>query len=72
AERKFIPIKLDIAGEKMEINIKVGLIGDEIISIAPEYEDAKKISKKTGVSLKNVLKQANDEFRRILDEQSVS
>lgn len=72
AERKFIPIKLDIAGEKMEINIKVGLIGDEIISIAPEYEDAKKISKKTGLSLKNVLKQANDEFRRILDEQSVS
>ncbi len=72
AERKIIPIEMDIAGEPAQINIKVGLIGEEIISIAPEYEDAKTISNKTGIPLKNVIKQANDEFKRILDEQAIS
>lgn len=70
AERNIIPITLDIGGEQHQIDIKVGLIGEEIISIAPEYEDAKKISNKTGLSLKNVMKQAHDEFRRVLDRQS--
>ncbi len=72
AERKIIPIEMDVAGELTQINIKVGLIGEEIISIAPEYEDAKTISAKTGISLKNVIKQANEEFKRILDEQAIS
>lgn len=71
AERKFVPIEMDVAGETVQINIKVGLIGEEIISIAPEYEDAKIISVKTGIPLKNVLKQANEEFKRILDEQAI-
>ena len=71
AERKIIPIEMDIAGEVTQINIKVGLIGEEIISIAPEYEDAKVISAKTGVPLKNVMKQASEEFKRILDEQAI-
>jgi len=71
AERKIIPIEMDIAGEVTQINIKVGLIGEEIISIAPEYEDAKVISAKTGVPLKNVMKQASEEFKRILDEQVI-
>lgn len=72
AERKIIPIEMDIAGEMIQINIKVGLIGEEIISIAPEYEDAKTISARTGISLKDVMKQANEEFKRILDEQLIS
>lgn len=71
AERKIIPIEMDIAGEMAQINIKVGFIGEEIISIAPEYEDAKTISAKTGIPLKNVIKQANEEFKRILDEQAI-
>lgn len=71
AERKIIPIEMDIAGEMAQINIKIGLIGEEIISIAPEYEDAKIISNKTGIPLKNVIKQASEEFKRILDEQAI-
>lgn len=71
AERKIIPIEMDIAGEMTQINIKIGLIGEEIISIAPEYEDAKIISNKTGIPLKNVIKQASEEFKRILDEQAI-
>lgn len=71
AERKIIPIEMELLGETVKIDMKVGLIGDEIISIAPEYEDAKEISQKTGISLKNVIKQANDEFKKILDSQTI-
>lgn len=71
AERKIIPIEVDVAGEKMKIRIKVGLIAEEIISIAPEYEDAKSISQKTGIPLKNIIKIAKYEFKRILDDQSL-
>lgn len=69
AERKIIPIEMDMDGVKFKIRIKVGLIGEEIINIAPEYEDAKKISKKTGIPLKNIVKKANNEFKRILDNE---
>jgi uncharacterized protein (TIGR00299 family) protein len=68
AERKIIPMKLCIGGINFDIRIKVGLIGEEIINIAPEYEDAKEIAKKTGISLKNVMKMANEEFRILLDK----
>ncbi|MCE5215348.1 MAG: nickel pincer cofactor biosynthesis protein LarC [Methanobacterium sp.] len=71
AERKIIPIEMEIAGEKFKIDIKVGLIDEEIISIAPEYEDARSISDKTGIPLKNIMKKANDEFKKILDEQTL-
>lgn len=69
AERQIIPIEMDAAGKKVKIRIKVGLIAEEIISIAPEYDDAQSISKQTGIPLKDIMKKANDEFKRILDEQ---
>jgi uncharacterized protein (TIGR00299 family) protein len=71
AERKIIPIEIEITGEKYKIDIKVGLIAEEIISIAPEYEDARSISEQTSIPLKNIIKMANDEFKRILDEQTL-
>jgi pyridinium-3,5-bisthiocarboxylic acid mononucleotide nickel chelatase len=70
AERKIIPIEIDIAGEMFKIGIKVGLIAEEIISVAPEYEDARSISEKTGIPLKNIIKRANDQFKEILDQQT--
>lgn len=68
AERKIIPVEMNIAGIEVKIGIKVGMIGEEIISIAPEYDDAQEISKKTGISLKNIMKRANDEFKRMMDD----
>ncbi len=67
AERKIIPIKLYINGINFEMRIKIGIFGEEIINIAPEYEDAKEIAEKTGIPLKNVMKMANEEFRILLD-----
>lgn len=67
AERKIIPLEMEIAGIKVKIRIKVGTMGEEIINIAPEFEDAKKIAEETGIPLKNVVKKANDEFKKLLE-----
>jgi len=63
AHREIIPSEVEINGINFEINIKVGKVGDEIISIKPEYEDAKTISEKTGTPLKDVMDDAIQVFR---------
>lgn len=50
-----------------EINIKIGKIGEDIINYSPEYEDAKRIADKTGVPLKDIMKNANETFKKLLD-----
>jgi len=60
--RKIIPVQVDINRKKVEIRIKVGMIGNEIISVKPEYEDARKVSEENGISLKDVMNSANEAF----------
>ena len=60
--RKIIPVQVDISGKKVQIRIKVGMIGNEIISVKPEYEDARKVSEENGISLKDVMNAANEAF----------
>ena len=60
--RKIIPVQVDISGKKVQIRIKVGMIGNEIISVKPEYEDARKVSEENGISLKDVMNSANEAF----------
>jgi len=63
--RKIVPVKAKIKGKMVEINIKVGMIGDEIISVKPEYEDACKLSEESGMPLKDVMDAANEAFMEI-------
>ncbi len=63
--RKIVPVKARIKGKMVEINIKVGMIGNEIISVKPEYEDARKISEASGIPLKDVMNAANEAFMEI-------
>jgi pyridinium-3,5-bisthiocarboxylic acid mononucleotide nickel chelatase len=60
--RKIIPVLVDIKGKMVEIRIKIGLIGNEIISIQPEFEDARKVSEESGIPLKDVMNAANIAF----------
>lgn len=53
--RKIVPVEVHLNGTKMKVRIKVGTLGDEVISSRPEYEDAKKLSEKTGIPLKDVM-----------------
>jgi uncharacterized protein (DUF111 family) len=41
------------------------MIGKDIISIKPEYEDVRKISYERGVPLKDVMNRANKVFNEI-------
>jgi uncharacterized protein (TIGR00299 family) protein len=63
--RKIVPVQANIMGKKVEINIKVGMIGNEIISIKPEYEDVYKVSEESGMTLKDVIDAANGAFMEI-------
>jgi len=67
-KREMVPVKLDIGGMEQNIQIKIGMIGDEIINYSPEYEDAKKIASATGMPLKEVMKKANTSFKELLDK----
>jgi pyridinium-3,5-bisthiocarboxylic acid mononucleotide nickel chelatase len=67
--RKIIPLKVDIKGKTFEIQIKVGMIGNEIISVKPEYEDARRISEESKMSLKNVMDHANQVFMEKYNHQ---
>jgi len=66
--REIIEIKIEICGIEKDIQIKVGTIDREIINYSPEYEDAKKIANELGIPLKDVMKKANESFKKILDE----
>ena len=67
-KREIVPIKLDIGGIEHDIQIKIGMIGEEVINYSPEYEDAKKIASATGVPLKDIMKKANNAFKKLLDK----
>ena len=58
--RKIIPVQLDINGKTVEIRIKIGTIGNEIISIKPEYEDVLKVSDERELPLKDVMAAAKE------------
>ena len=62
ASRKIITVTLEIREKRAEIRIKIGMIGDEIISIKPEYEDVRKVSEETEIPLKDVTNMAIDVF----------
>ena len=65
ASRKIVPIQFDINGIEVEIRIKVGMIGKDIISVKPEYDDVRKVSYERGVPLKDVMDRANKVFNEI-------
>ena len=47
-----------------KVRVKLGLLGSEIINIAPEYEDCKKLADETGVALKEIYYAALEAARR--------
>jgi len=66
--REIIKIKIEIGAIEKDIRIKVGTIDKEIINYSPEYEDAKIIAEDMGIPLKDVIKKANESFKKLLDK----
>lgn len=61
-KRDKVPFKVNIKGE-WTANFKVAFLDSEIISARIEYEDAKKISSKTGLPLREVMEMAEEQFK---------
>jgi len=60
--RIIVPVKFHINGNSVEIGIKVGMIGNDIISAKPEYEDVRNVSSEIDIPLKEVMDLANKAF----------
>lgn len=67
-KREIKPVTIYIDDKDYSINVKIGKIGEDIINYSPEYEDAKKIAEKTGMPLKDVMKRANETFKKLIDK----
>lgn len=62
AKREFIKKEVEIAGETFEVTFKIGYVNNKIISKRPEFEDIKKIARKTNIPLKEVSSIVSDKY----------
>jgi uncharacterized protein (DUF111 family) len=67
AERQFVPLDINVGNHVYTINFKIGLIGDEIISHRPEYEDLRRISVEQDIPLVEIRDVANTMIRDFLE-----
>jgi len=58
-DREIKPVKVDFKGEIRIVRVKVAKIGEEIVNVTAEYEDAKKIAEEMGIPLKDVMRIIN-------------
>jgi len=63
AQREVVSMDVLIDDTQFEIDIKVGRIGKDIISVKPEYEDVKRVAEVTGKQLKDVTDIAVQQFK---------
>jgi uncharacterized protein (DUF111 family) len=47
-----------------QVRVKLGMLGSEIINIAPEYEDCKRLAEERGVALKEIYRAATEAASR--------
>lgn len=60
--REIIPIEVDFHGKPKKVRIKVAKIGDEIVNVTVEYEDARKVSEELKIPLKDVISFINQKM----------
>jgi len=54
-EREILQVDVTISGKKFKPHVKVAREGKKFIGLAAEYEDAKKISEKTGLGIREIV-----------------
>jgi TIGR00299 family protein len=60
--REIVPVEVDFEGQSMGVRVKVAKIGDEIVNVTVEYEDARKISENLKMPLKDVIRFINQKI----------
>ncbi len=65
ARREIINVKVDFQGKKHELGVKIAMdLHGKILSIAAEFEDAKRISRALRIPVREVLKKAEEKARK--------
>ncbi|MDI6819819.1 MAG: nickel pincer cofactor biosynthesis protein LarC [Candidatus Hodarchaeaceae archaeon] len=63
-ERESSSVKVSIGGRKFNARVKVARERGRLVGFSAEYEDAKKISEKTGIPLRDVVNRIEEAARR--------
>jgi pyridinium-3,5-bisthiocarboxylic acid mononucleotide nickel chelatase len=61
--REIIPVEVDFDGQPKTVRIKVAKIGEEIVNVTVEYEDARKVSEEIEMPLKDVIRFINQKIK---------
>ncbi len=62
--KKLARKSIEVETKYGKVRVKLGLLGSEIINIAPEYEDCKKIADEKGIALKEIYGAATEAASR--------
>jgi hypothetical protein len=63
-ERKLVPVEVKIGRRKLKAHVKVAREQEKLVGLAAEYEDAKRIAERTGVSIREAMKLIEETARR--------
>jgi len=64
-QRKKLARKIiEVQTQYGRVRVKLGLVGSEIINVAPEYEDCKRLAEEQGVALKEIYRAAIEATRQ--------
>lgn len=66
--RSFVSVTTPFDADKSVVDVKVGYLGDEVVSVKPEFDHCQKISKSSGVPLKRISDFATSEaYKKLLE-----
>jgi len=60
--REIIPVEVDFDGQPKTVRMKVAKIGEEVVNVTVEYEDARKVSNELKMPLKDVIRLINQKI----------
>lgn len=63
-QRESLPIDVKIGGRKFRVRVKVARERGKLFGLSAEYEDARKIAERTGLSLREVISRIEEAARR--------
>jgi uncharacterized protein (TIGR00299 family) protein len=67
--RRLIRVPVTLGGRTREIGVKVGSLGGAVVSVKPEFEEARAWAEEVRVPVREVLRRAEEEARRLVSRE---
>jgi uncharacterized protein (DUF111 family) len=62
-------VPVTLGGRTREIGVKVGSLGGAVVSVKPEFEEARAWAEEVRVPVREVLRRAEEEARRLVSRE---